>query len=78
MCALFSPDILQAGAGKGLILYWKKEKKKKKRGSDVVPLVEFMYLVFTSRPGESYRKRLRSLLLCVCDVFGALSNSLVF
>ena len=28
-----------------------------------VPLVEFMYLVFTRMPGESYRRRLRSLLL---------------
>ena len=31
-----------------------------------------MYLVFTRMPGESYRKRLRSLLLCLCDVFRAL------
>ena len=29
-----------------------------------VPLVEFMYFVFTRMPCESYRKRLRSLLLC--------------
>ena len=28
-----------------------------------VPLVEFMYLVFARMPGESYRKRLGSLLL---------------
>ena len=27
-----------------------------------VPLVEFMYLVFTHMPGESYRRRFRSLL----------------
>ena len=27
-----------------------------------VPLVEFMYLVFTRMPGESYRRRLMSLL----------------
>ena len=32
-------------------------------------LVEFMYLVFTRLPGESYRRRLRSLLLCLCDVY---------
>ena len=33
-------------------------------------LVEFMYLVlFTGMPGEGYRRRLRSLLLCLCDVF---------
>ena len=42
-----------------------------------VPLVEFMYLVFTRMPGESYLRRLRSLLLCLCDVFLALINSLV-
>ena len=42
-----------------------------------VPLEEFMYLVFTRMPGESYRKGLRSLLLCLCDVFRALINSLV-
>ena len=38
------------------------------------PLVEFLYLVFTRMPGDSYRRRLRSLL-CLCDVFGALINS---
>ena len=42
-----------------------------------VPQVEFMYLVFTSLPGESYRRRLRSLLVYLCDVFWALINSLV-
>ena len=31
-----------------------------------------MYLVFTRVPGESYCRRLRSLLLCLCDVFRAL------
>ena len=30
-----------------------------------VPLVEFMYLVFTRMPSESYRRRLGSLLLFV-------------
>ena len=39
------------------------------------PLVGFMYLVFTRVPGESYSRRLRSLLLCY--VFLALINSLV-
>ena len=43
-----------------------------------VPLVEFMYLVFTGMPGESYRRRLTSLLLRLCDVFRALINSLDF
>ena len=36
-----------------------------------------MYLVFTRMPGESYPRRLGSLLLCLCDVFRALINSLV-
>ena len=40
-----------------------------------VPQVEFMYLVL---PGESYRRRLRSLLLYLCDISWALINSLVF
>ena len=34
-----------------------------------VLLVEFMYLVFTRMPGVCYRRRLRSLLLCLCDIF---------
>ena len=42
-----------------------------------VPLVEFIYLVFTRMPGESYRRRLGSLLLCLCDVFRVLIGSLV-
>ena len=42
-----------------------------------VPLVEFMYLVFTHMPVESNRSRLRFLLLCLCYVFRALTNSLV-
>ena len=41
-----------------------------------VPLVEITYLVFTRMPGESYRGRLRSLLLYLCYVFRALINSL--
>ena len=35
-----------------------------------------MYLVFTRRPGESYRRRLRSLLLYLCYIFRTLINSL--
>ena len=42
-----------------------------------VHLVEIMYLVFTRMPGESYRRRLRSLLLYLCYVFRALISSLV-
>ena len=37
-----------------------------------------MYLVFTRMPGESYRRRFRSLLLYLCYVFRALINSLVY
>ena len=40
-----------------------------------VPLVEFMYLVHTRMPGESYRRQLRSLLLSFCYVFQALINN---
>ena len=31
-----------------------------------VPLVEFMYLVFTCMPSESYYRQLRSLLFVLC------------
>ena len=34
-----------------------------------VPLTEFMYPAFTRMPGKSYRRRLRSLQLCLSDVF---------
>ena len=36
-----------------------------------------MYLAFTRMPGESYSRRLRSLLSCLRYVFRALINSLV-
>ena len=42
-----------------------------------VPLVEFMYLVFTRMPDESDRRWYKSLLLYLCYVFRALSNSRV-
>ena len=34
-----------------------------------VRLVEFMYLVFTCVPDESYGRQLRSLLLHICFMF---------
>ena len=37
-------------------------------------LLELMYLVFTRIPDENYLRRLRSFLLCLCDVFLALIN----
>ena len=43
---------------------------------EVVPLVVFLYLVFTHMPGETYCMRIRSLLLYLCYAFRALSNSL--
>ena len=42
-----------------------------------MPVVEFKYLVFTRMPGESYRRRLRSLRLYLCYEFEALIDSLV-
>ena len=36
----------------------------------------YYYFVFTRMLGESYRRRFRSLLLCSCDVFPTLINSL--
>ena len=41
-----------------------------------IPLLECMYRLFTRIPGESYRKRLRSLLLGLSDVLRSLINSL--
>ena len=38
-----------------------------------VALLEIVYFLFTPMPNESYRRQLRSLLLCLC----ALINSLV-
>ena len=44
---------------------------------EAVPLVEFMYLLFTRMPGESCRRRFRSLSLYSCDVIRVLITSLV-
>ena len=33
--------------------------------------------IFSRMPGESFRRRLTSLLLCLCDIFRALSNSCI-
>ena len=41
-----------------------------------VPLVESVYLVFTRMPGQSCCRPLRPWLLCLCDVFWPLMNSL--
>ena len=64
----------------------KKEERKKEEeegqcrpntGLEDVALVEFTDLALTRMPGERYRRRLRSLLLYLCNVFRALINSLV-
>ena len=39
-----------------------------------VPVVKFMYLVFTRMLGESFHRQFRSLLLCLSDIFQALIN----
>ena len=39
-----------------------------------VPLVEFMYLIFTCMPGESYRRQLKSLSLYLCDIYVPLAE----
>ena len=49
----------------------------KDKCAEDVPLVEFISLVFTRTPGESDCKQLLSSLLCLCDIFQALINSLV-
>ena len=56
---------------------WKTEYPETGRSPEDVPLVEFTYLVSTCMPGDSYRRRLISLLLYLCDVFRVLINSLV-
>ena len=60
-----------------LISARKMSHKNKQQRPEDVPLVESMHLVLTRMPCESYRRRLRSLLLCLCGVFRALINSLV-
>ena len=43
-----------------------------------VPLVEFMFLVFTRMPGESYLRRLRSLLLYLSQLRISSANTALF
>ena len=57
----------------GLIKLMGKYFGKKERKKKVIKEKEKrMYLVFTRMPGDSYRRRLGSLLLYLCDVFRAL------
>ena len=39
-------------------------------------MVTLTRVIFIRMPGKSYRRRLESLLLCLCDVFPAVTNSL--
>ena len=56
---------------------WKRPKDRRPNDEKIgMKLVEFLYLVFACMR-DTYRKRLRSLLLCLCDVFRTLINSLV-
>ena len=45
-------------------------------GSEDVPLMELVYLVFTHMVNECYCRQLTSLLLFLCDAFWMLINSL--
>ena len=57
--------------------------KVKIQGTETPPEVHlrvyrcWSFIFFTHMPGEGYHRWLRSLLLCLCDVFQGLSNSLV-
>ena len=53
------------------------KKDEYRRFSHFQLLVEFVYLVVIRMPGESYRRRPRSLLMYLCYVFRAIINSLV-
>ena len=54
---------------------WHSPNQEEILNDEVASLVQFMYLVFTRMPGESYRRRFVSLLLRLCDVYRALINS---
>ena len=47
------------------------------RHARVHVIVFIELIVFTCMPGENYHRHLRSLLLCLCDIFWVLMNSLV-
>ena len=49
------------GWGGGML----KKKEKKDLVTELKTMKEFMYLVFTHMPGESYHRQLGSLLLCL-------------
>ena len=71
----FTWSLLGGGGGGGGPVGGGADKKGGKKKEKKVPLVEFMYLVFTRMPGESCLGRLRSLYMYLCHVFQALINS---
>ena len=73
---VWRPSTMQRHTSKLPKLMSEQTTSKKKSDEKDVPVVQFMYLVFTRMPGESYRRPLRSWL-CLRDVFRALINSLV-
>ena len=57
-----------------LISAWKASvftQTQQQRPESPVPLVVFMYFLFTHMPGESHRRGLRFLSSCLCDIFWA-------
>ena len=61
-------DVLLIGQDR--VTFQKGEKDRKQMKLDP-PLVEFMYLVFTRMPGESYRRRLKSFFVLVLRLSSA-------
>ena len=89
-CSFGDNDLMFSSVQDGIYVLGKTHTRSTRslKSFPTLPLKEFpvkIYLwlsvcalyLFTRRPGESYRSRLRSLLLCLCDVFRQLINSLV-
>ena len=72
VCLLFSLQSMQSLMTKCVT----QVQKQRPESPENVPLVEFMYFVFTRMPGESCHRRLRSMLY-LYYVFRALMNSFV-
>ena len=77
LCTTREHSTAQVSESEALYLRQNLQKYPDESEFEDVPLVEFMYFVFTRMQDESYCRRLRSLLLCLCGVFEMLINSLV-
>ena len=77
LCTTKEYSPAQVSESKALYLRQNLQKYPDESQFEHVPLVEFMYFVFTRMQDESYWRRLRSLLLCLCGIFEMLINSLV-